>query len=340
MKKLPILILAIFCGCLIATSCKEKTGIAKVVSEYKKGVIDEDSLLAYVSDSAHVKDVIMWAEKNITNDDMAKFLLGRAYKFGLGIERNPILSKVYYIEAAKDGNTNAMIGLAHLYQGYPGYENLDSAYYWYNEVAKAGNGDGFFYLSQLEIQRKALNNQPCDTAAVIKYLEQGVKLNSAPCLSYLATAYYSGFGVNVDKTKAFNMLSLAPEDKLDASGTYLLGEMYELGVGTTQNFNAAIKFYKKSAQMGNTYAMCKMGNFYQFGQGVEKNDSLAFIEYQRAANAGNPWGMRCVGSCYHNGAGVKADISNAWHWYKTAAKNGDEEAQKYCKQNGVNYSDY
>lgn len=92
--------------------------------------------------------------------------------------------------------------------------------------------------------------------------------------------------------------------------------------------------------MGNTYAMCKMGNFYQFGQGVEKNDSLAFIEYQRAANAGNPWGMRCVGSCYHNGAGVKADISNAWHWYKTAAKNGDEEAQKYCKQNGVNYSDY
>lgn len=340
MKKLPIIIFTLLCSCLLVTSCKEKTGVAKIIDEYRNGKINEDSLLVYVSDSIHAKEVFEWAEKNKKNDNIAKLLLGRAYKFGFEVERSPMLSKAYYIGSAKDGNTNAMLGLAHLYRGYPGHENLDSAFYWYNQATKAGEGDGFYYLSQLEIQSKAQKNQPCDTAAVIKYLEHGVKLNSAPCLSSLATAYYSGFGVRIDKTKAFNMLSLAPEDKLDSAATYLLGEMYELGEGTTQNFNVALKFYKKSAQKGNTFAMCKMGNFYQFGQGVEKNDSLAFIEYQRAANAGNPWGMRCVGSCYHNGAGVKEDISNAWHWYKTAAKNGDEEAQKYCRQNGVDYSNY
>ncbi len=231
-----------------------------------------------------------------------------------------------------------MSGLAQIYVSYPGQENLDSAFYWFNEAAHHGDPDAYFYLFGIEINRKEQPGQPIDTVKVLEYLQKGVILNSSLCMLTMADLYYTGdFNIKVDKSKAFNMLERIPKNKLDDTGILLLGEMYELGEGTNQNFNIAFSYYKESATQGNTDAMCKLGNFYQFGQGVEKNDSLAFIQYQKAANAGNAWGMRCVGSCYHNGRGVKKDVSNAWHWYKTAAKLGDVESQKYCNQHNVSY---
>lgn len=321
-------------------SCRDNSPVQVVVDQYKTGEISEDSILHYLSDSINLGLVIEWADKHKSNDDFAKYVLGRAYKFGLGVERNPQKSKAYYISSALDGNTNAMQGLAHLYAGYPEYEDLDSAVFWYSKAAEQGIGSSYFYLSQLEVQRKGKKNMPVDTLTILGYWKRGMELNDPLCLSALAYAYYYGQGVNQDKAKAFNMLNLADYARLDHSGLFLLGLMCELGETAQQNFNEALKYYQAATNKGNTDAICKLGNFYQFGQGVEKNDSLAFLEYQKAANAGNTWGMRCVGSCYHNGIGVNKNVSNAWHWYKIAAKNGDIEAQRYCQKNNVDYLDY
>lgn len=322
--------LLLFISCF---SCKDNSPTQKQVDNYRAGIISEDSLLTYVSDSVRVNDTFDWASRNQSKDDIAAWLLGRAYKIGLGVECNPLKAKSYYISACKKGNVNAMSGLANMYVTYPGQENLDSAFYWYNEAARHGDPDAYFFLCGIEI-----NRETTDTIRVVKYLQKGIALNSYLCIATMADLYYTGdYNTTVDKSKAYNMLKLIPKNKLDDAANYLLGEMYESGEGTNQNFSAAFSYYKKSAEQGNTNAMCKLGNFYHYGQGIEKNDSLAFIEYQKAANAGNVWGMRCVGVCYHNGRGVKTDVSNAWHWYKTAAKLGDIESQKYCNQHNVNY---
>lgn len=319
-------------------SCKDNSPIQKAVDDYRAGIISEDSLLAYVSDSIRVKETFNWASRHQSKDDIADWILGRAYKFGLGVDRDPVKSKAYYLSASRAGNQNAMGGLAQIYAGYPGHENLDSAYYWYNEAAQHGEVDSYFYLSQVAMQLDKQKGLPLDTAKVINFWEKGVKGNSPLCISALAALYYSGDGiVEPDKTKAFNMLALVPQDKLNDVSMYLLGEMYELGEGTNQNFNAALSYYKQSAVKGNTNAICKLGNFYQLGQGVERNDSLAFIHYNKAANAGNPWAQRCVAICYYSGIGTERNIGTAEQWYKTAAKGGDYEAIKYCERNKVDY---
>lgn len=324
-----------------ASSCAENSPVQKIVDEYKAGEISEDSILNYLSDSANFKPVIEWAEKHQDKDDFAKFILGRAYKLALGVERDPLKSKTYYIAAAENGNINAMVGLANFYESYPGYENLDSAKYWYSKAAVNGHGDSYFFLSNLEAQIKLRANTPIDTLNIIKqsieYWKKGIKLKSPLCLSALASAYLTGRGVELDKTKAFNMLSLVDMKDLDANGLYLLGWMYEYGDGTQQNFNLAFKYYSESAKKGQPEAMCKLGNFYQLGRSVEQNDSLALIQYNKAAALGNAWGQRCVAICYAKGEGTERDMDKAIEWYKTAAKNGDTEAIKVCESGNIKY---
>lgn len=336
MKKLIFVILLLLS--VLCFSCKDNSPIQKAVDDFRAGVISEDSLIAYVSDSIRVKETFDWATRHQSKDDIADWVLGRAYKFGLGVDRNPIKAKAYYLSACKAGNGNAMSGLAHIYMAYPGQENLDSAYYWYNEATQHGEVDSYFHLSQIAMQRDFQKGLPLDTVKVIDLWEKGVKVNSPLCISALAALYYTGENiVEPDKTKAFNLLALVPQDKLNDVSTYLLGEMYELGEGTNQNFNAALSYYQQSAAKGNTNAICKLGNFYQLGQGVERNDSLAFIQYNKAANAGNPWGQRCVAICYYSGIGTERNVGTANQWYKTAAKGGDLEAIKYCERNRIEY---
>jgi len=179
---------------------------------------------------------------------------------------------------------------------------------------------------------------PIDTLKLINTWQKGVSLNSAACITALASLYYYGDRTILpDKAKAFNLLNLAPKDKLSPAGEYILGEMYELGEGTQQSFNTALMYYRQSADNGYTPAMCKLGNFYEWGQGVEKNDSIAFIHYNKAANAGNPWGQRCVANCYYSGTGTERNIGTAEQWIKTAAKGGDDIAIKYCQDHNISY---
>lgn len=336
MKKLilafPILLLS------LCFSCKDNSPIQKAVDDYRAGSITEDSLIAYVSDSIRVKETFDWASRHQSKDDIADWFLGRAYKFGLGVDRDPIKSKAYYLSACKAGNGNAMSGLAQIYMVYPGQENLDSAYYWYNEATKHGQPDSFYDLSQVDIQRNLKKGLPIDTVKVMDYWQKGIQQNSSVCIAAMASMYYYGDAtVKADKAKAFNLLSLVPKDKLNAVSNFILGQMYELGEAPIQSFNIALSYYRTSAEQGNTNAMCKLGNFYALGQSVEKNDSLAFLQYNKAANAGDPWGQRCVAYCYLVGLGTDRNPGIATQWYKTAAKGGDLKAIKYCNSNNIKY---
>ena len=335
-KKLILIIPLLFCA--LCYSCKDNSPIQKVVDDYRAGIISEDSLIKYVSDGVRVMETFDWASRHQYKDNMASWILGRAYKLGLGVDRDPVKSKAYYISACKAGNGNAMSGLAHLYEAYPDQENLDSAFYWYEEATKHGYPDAYFYLSQVEIKRNEQKNFPIDTIKVLEYLEKGIKQSSLQCITHMASIYFYGYGsIESDKSKAYNLLTLLPKDKLNAVSNYLLGQMYELGEGTNQSFNKALSYYAQSAEQGNTDAICKLGNFHQLGRGVERNDSLAFCYYNKAANEGNAWGQRCVAICYYDGIGTKQDRGVANYWYKTAARGGDIEAIEYCDYNKIEY---
>ena len=78
-------------------------------------------------------------------------------------------------------------------------------------------------------------------------------------------AYYRG-----DYKTAFsNMEPLAKQG--DAIAQFIVGELYQRGLGVRQNYDQAIKWYKKSANQGDVDAQYNLGKLYQHGEGVKKD---------------------------------------------------------------------
>lgn len=56
-----------------------------------------------------------------------------------------------------------------------------------------------------------------------------------------------------------------------------LGECYEYGQGTRQDYQRALHYYEKAAYEGNSLAKYKLGRFYDLGYGCNENYQKLFI---------------------------------------------------------------
>lgn len=104
------------------------------------------------------------------------------------------------------------------------------------------------------------------------------------------------------------------------------------------DYPQAIKWYKKSADMGCPEAMIALGEYNMTGRGTNVNDTLAVSWYQRAADTGNAVAQLRLGGCYFNGKGVNQDYRQAVHWFELAAEQGNADAQcmlGYCYLEGL-----
>jgi len=64
-----------------------------------------------------------------------------------------------------------------------------------------------------------------------------------------------------------------------------LGSLYEAGKGVGRDYDAARRWYQKSADLGNWTAMMSLGKLYERGLGVRKSAADARAWYKKAASA-------------------------------------------------------
>lgn len=178
---------------------------------------------------------------------------------------------------------------------------------------------------------------------------------------------YHGWGVTVDKKKAFQLFYTAGEAGLE-SAEYRVGFMYEYGIGTNQNFEEAKLWYKRSAEHG--YDMAKSaaekikkktknssaekkisaeeecnvkkiylskkeaeksyqdGWRYYHGWGVTVNKKEAFALFLNAAVNGLEKAEYRVGFMHEYGIGTSQDYEKAKIWYQKAKEHGYDMARK------------
>lgn len=78
---------------------------------------------------------------------------------------------------------------------------------------------------------------------------------------------------------------LAAAEAGDPDAQNNVGEIYERGLGTEPNFEAAVIWYQKAADQNYSRALFNLGTLYEQGQGVEKDRLKALNLYRRA------WGL-------------------------------------------------
>ncbi len=84
-----------------------------------------------------------------------------------------------------------------------------------------------------------------------------------------ATAYNKG-----DYATALHELSPLAENG-DAEAQFLLGSMFEGGLGVEQSYAEAIKWYGLAAERGLVRAQYHLGLLYAIGEGVGRNHTIA-----------------------------------------------------------------
>jgi TPR repeat protein len=110
-------------------------------------------------------------------------------------------------------------------------------------------------------------------------------------------------------------------DRDDAAAQVMVGVMYDLGRGVTQDYVAAATWYRKAADQGYAPGQYGIASMYESGLGVQQDYEIAITWYRRAADQSFAPAQYRLGFLYETGRGVRLDYAEAYKWYNLAAAN-------------------
>src|SRR5208283_3868035 len=84
--------------------------------------------------------------------------------------------------------------------------------------------------------------------------------------------------------------------------------------GVPQDYKEAVRWYLKSAELGNAFSQNSLGNAYRDGKGLAQDYKEAVEWYRKAAEQGNVQAQNNLGGMYYHGKGVTQDYSEAIKW--------------------------
>jgi uncharacterized protein len=96
----------------------------------------------------------------------------------------------------------------------------------------------------------------------------------------------------------------------------------------TQDYAAAVDWYRKAAEQGNAIAQYNLGDMYRIGEGVPPDYEATASWYRKAAEQGHARAQNNLGVMYDRGEGVRQDHVNAHMWFNLAAASGFNEAAR------------
>ncbi len=96
-----------------------------------------------------------------------------------------------------------------------------------------------------------------------------------------------------DSAKAVQTLA----EQGDAKAQFALGTMYRDGRGVAQDYDEALRWWRKAAESGLVDAQFALGNIYAGDAGIARNNILAYMWYSIAtAQSGDEWLRAIAGS--------------------------------------------
>ncbi len=166
----------------------------------------------------------------------------------------------------------------------------------------------------------------------------------------LAVFYAEGRGVTQDTEEAIRLYYEAAvqgnsesqsairsfADQSFASAQYLVGLMYDTGVGLSRGTPIAVHYYNLAARQGHaeaydglrglgnrfTEAQFYLGSLNELGDGIEQDYAEALRWYRLAAAQGDEESQYRLGVMYAEGLGVEQDLSEAAKWFRVSEEYG------------------
>ena len=106
---------------------------------------------------------------------------------------------------------------------------------------------------------------------------------------------------------------------------YILGGMYEIGLGVARNDNQCAHWWQEAANQGHVGSQKALGSMYFSGRGVPLDYAKSMELYLMAAEKGHPHAQKYVALGYQRGMGLPLDPEKAAYWKAEAAKQSGPE---------------
>lgn len=161
----------------------------------------------------------------------------------------------------------------------------------------------------------------------VKYLTQAIELGSNYARVELAFCYETGFGVDQDYQKAFDLYQQAADNNYPYANTKL-AVYYEDGVLGEENTAEAFKHYQIAAEAGLPDSLYHLGRYYKYAVGIPENPEEALKLFNQAAEAGSAPGLTELALSYEQEyGGLEFDAAKIIEYMTKAAEMGYTYAQ-------------
>jgi TPR repeat protein len=121
----------------------------------------------------------------------------------------------------------------------------------------------------------------------------------------------------------------------DARAQFMMGTIYEQGLGVPKDLKTAARWYRLSAEGGNASAQYNLGVFYQFGKGVAKDPAEAVRWLRMAAEQRHGRAQNNLSTFYFMGVGARRDVVEAWKWLTLSADDLKGKGREIALENRV-----
>lgn len=137
-------------------------------------------------------------------------------------------------------------------------------------------------------------------------------------------------GNNVTFCEEFLKSIITLSDNNNPYAQNILGLMYKSGSCELQkNYQKSIELFEKSAEKGDSCALCNLGRMYLHGVGVDRNYIKAEELFLKAIQCGNNHAIVNMAYIYQEEEFGKYDIEKAKQLYEEAVEKGVIEAMHY-----------
>ncbi len=277
-------------------------------------------------------------QKAQQGDANAQMALGLRYLMGNGLAADEALAEEWFLKSAQQNNVVAQVALATMLAFESDRQDLPAAAMWFSKAADAGNVQAMSELVRLYetgsgVTRDMAKAEEWRVRAKMRSdavkLERVWKIALADKARWMRKtsrpaelAAQDGVATTAARIDVV-ALKRAAENGDDHAQT-LLGALLATGDGVKKDEKAAIGWFEKAADSGNTQAQAVLGELYELGWGgLKKDEAKAAKWMEKAALGGLVAAKAAWGSMLSQGKGVEKDPKKGLEWFVQAGQDGD-----------------
>ena len=257
----------------------------------------------------------------------AMYNLGYMYYIGWGVEQDGTKAVEWFTKAADLGNSDAMYNLGLMYDNGWGVEQDGTkAVEWYTKAADLGDSDAMYCLGYMYDNGGGVEQ---DGTKAIEWYTKAADLGNSEAMNNLGYIYAKGYGVEQDHDKAL-------EWYVKSLSSFPDYEVYKIIVDILHGEDAVEKWFEESGDAEKMMALAGLyrSRYSDNGEQVLPDFDKAIEWYTKAADLGNSEAMTMIGGMYQLGSlyGGEDDLEKAIEWYQKASDLGNADAQSYLER--------